>query len=599
MGRDRKLFWRVMAPLAVTFALLWLGTVALFTQWTCQRMEQRVDTACRDARDELERQWEIYQNNVNNGLGAEAVSILQNNLSSAALYLGDLDGGMALVVRDETGTVIRSQVAWGYGHEDGADVGERWYLELDSGLDDAGQTALAAWMTDHLSGTGYALYPLDNPGGEEADGTYARVTGWMEPGNAIRVKRIELIHPDGSTELVVETDAEGEAPDTVELRYLELRSALMPAWWWSDNTGVTSAYTDTQRRLANIREAQAILGRKLAGEARSVLTSGGATGGFYEPESGVLCYVAVQCGVLTPALRENIPLYISTLILAALVLLGLSRHLSRRVTGPVEELSCRAEAGEPCPEDGPVRELNTLAAAVNAGRGKLEEQLRRERAFTRAAAHELKTPLAVLRSHAEALRENIDPAKRTEYLDVVLDESDRMAALVGQLLDLSRLEGGAPLKREPVDFAALVRESFDRLALPMERKGLRLTVELAEGAVSGDRARLAEAVDNLAANALRYTPAGGGVAVRLERRGDALRLRVDNDGPHFTTEELTRLWEPFYRGDPARSRDTGGAGLGLAIVRAAVRAHGGTCGAENRAGGVRFWIELPALQSDG
>ena len=70
MGRDRKLFWQVMAPLAVTFALLWLGTVSLFTQWTCQRMEQRVDTACRDARDELERQWEIYQNNLNNGLGA-------------------------------------------------------------------------------------------------------------------------------------------------------------------------------------------------------------------------------------------------------------------------------------------------------------------------------------------------------------------------------------------------------------------------------------------------------------------------------------------------------------------------------------------------
>ena len=74
---------------------------------------------------------------------------------------------------------------------------------------------------------------------------------------------------------------------------------------------------------------------------------------------------------------------------------------------------------------------------------------------------------------------------------------------------------------------------------------------------------------------------------------------MDNDGANFTTEELAHLWEPFYRGDPSRSRSTGGAGLGLAMVKAAVEAQGGRCGAENRSGGVRFWLELPSLQSDG
>lgn len=147
----------------------------------------------------------------------------------------------------------------------------------------------------------------------------------------------------------------------------------------------------------------------MAGEDRTVLRDGGFAGGGYSAETGELYYVAVQCGVLIPALRENLPLYASTLFLMVLVLLGLTRYLSRRVTEPVEELSARAKAGEPCPEDGPIRELNTLATAVNAGRGRLEEQLSRERAFTRAAAHELKTPLAVLRTHAEALREDIAP----------------------------------------------------------------------------------------------------------------------------------------------------------------------------------------------
>ena len=248
---------------------------------------------------------------------------------------------------------------------------------------------------------------------------------------------------------------------------------------------------------------------------------------------------------------------------------------------------------------GPTAVLTLLAAvgmAVFTDR-RQRETLERERAFTRAAAHELKTPLAVLRTHAEALREDIAPARRGEYLDVVLDESDRMAALVGSLLELSRMEEGGALHREVLAMDALVRAVFDRLALPLERKGLHLKLNLEPGQVFGDRARLESAVENLASNALRYTPEGGAVSVRLERAGGWLRLAVDNDGPSLTTQELTHLFEPFYRGDAARSRATGGTGLGLAIVRTAAAAHGGTCWAENRAGGVRIWMELPALQS--
>ncbi len=219
--------------------------------------------------------------------------------------------------------------------------------------------------------------------------------------------------------------------------------------------------------------------------------------------------------------------------------------------------------------------------------------IQRERDFARAAAHELKTPLAVLRAHAEALREDIAPEKRDQYLDVVLSESDRMSALVGSLLELARTEAKGAAKKEPVDLAALVREVFAPLALPLEQKHLQLQLELEEVSLSGDRARLEEAVENLASNALRHADSGGTVQVSLEKLGHRARLTVYNDGPNIPSEDLSRLWEPFYRADPSRNRDSGGTGLGLAIVWKTVEAHGGRCWTENRPGGVAFVLELP------
>ena len=240
--------------------------------------------------------------------------------------------------------------------------------------------------------------------------------------------------------------------------------------------------------------------------------------------------------------------------------------------------------------------LYTLLAAIAMALytdHRQRQALQRERDFARAAAHELKTPLAVLRAHAEALREDIAPEKREQYLDVVLSESDRMTGLVGSLLELARPQAKGTLYKEPVDLAALVREVFAPLALPLEQKNLQLQLELEAVSLSGDRARLGEAVENLASNALRYAASGGTIQVKLEQKGNRARLTVYNDGPNIPSEELPRLWEPFYRADPSRSRDSGGTGLGLAIVRNTVEAHDGRCWAENRPVGVAFVMELP------
>ena len=240
--------------------------------------------------------------------------------------------------------------------------------------------------------------------------------------------------------------------------------------------------------------------------------------------------------------------------------------------------------------------LVTLLAAVTMALytdKKQREAIARERAFTRAAAHELKTPLAILRTHAEALREDIAPEKREQYLDIVLDESDRMAELVGRLLELSRLESGASLDREAVDLAALVREVWAPLSLQLEQKEITLALELEEIRTEGDRARLKEAMENLASNALRHCDEGGTIRVSLKRKSGWACLSVYNDGPAVPEEDLPHLFEPFYRGDKSRGRDSGGTGLGLAIVRAAVLAHGGDCSVENREGGVSVGIRLP------
>lgn len=131
------------------------------------------------------------------------------------------------------------------------------------------------------------------------------------------------------------------------------------------------------------------------------------------------------------------------------------------------------------------------------------------------------------------------------------------------------------------------------LALGLEQRGVALTLTLEETELEGDRERLKEAAGNLAANALAHCAPGGEIRVTLDRQGGEAVLAVYNDGPSIPQDDLPRLFEPFFRGDRSRSREGGSTGLGLAIVRAAAEAHGGSCGAENRPGGVCFTLRIP------
>ena len=590
---------RIAVPLMLAFSVLWLGTMALLTASTQDRLDITVQRIYKDARDDLEEQWSYYEANLENGLGAEAEHIMVDNLSSSSLALTDIaEGGMASVTRDEENHVIQSQLAWGYGHEADVDMGQRWHLRFDNGLDDAGQLELAQWIMEHrLQHWSYTLYPPDGWFAEDAakdpncDGRYARITGIELPGYAIEVQKVEIVHPDGTIETMVETTTPGEPTITLDLHYVKISSVLLPGLSYSGGE-LENSPVDMELRLKNFREAQAIVSRELADEDRVVQTRGGEITGMSSGSSGTMRMVAGQCSTLTAAIEEEQFLYISTFLLTAAVVLLLSGHLSRKVTSPVEELSQQAAAGH-CRVDGPITELNALAVSFNQAQDQLAGQLRREREFTRAAAHELKTPLAVLRTHAEALREDILPEKREQYLGIVLEECDRMAELVGRLLEFSRLESGAALHREPLEFAGLIREVLEPLELQLEQKQIHLTADLPELPLTGDRERLREVVGNLLSNALRHCPTGGEIRLALTREAGWACLSVCNDGLPIPAEDLPHLWEPFFRGDRSRSRESGGTGLGLAIVQAAVTAHGGSCSVENLGQGVCFRIRLP------
>lgn len=599
-SRPRRLRWRLAVPLTVAFFLLWLGTMVVLTNSACDRLEGTVSQEYEYAQKALEEQWEIYQNNRDNGLGAQADHILMYNLSAASGGLTDIgEGGMAFLVRNSLGQEVHSQLAYGYGHEAGVDQGQRWYLYFDDGLDDEGQLLLARWLTQHRSRSwDFALYPPDSwPGDSElpnVDGTYARVTGVERSGYAIDVQKIELVHPDGTTETMVETDTTGEDSITLELKFMRVASVLLPDYRGEGKAGPI----DMELRLAHFRAAQDRVHQGATEMHGSSLTVSGQLFGISEGDGNAMRVVGGQCDIRRAAVQGQWFLYLSTFLLTAAAVLLLSAYLSKQVTRPVEQLSQGAQKGR-CATDGPVRELNALAEAFNDAQDQLEGQLERERAFTRGAAHELKTPLAIIRTHAEALGEDIAPEKRGEYLNIILEESDRMGQLVGRLLELTRLESGVALNVARLNLADVVREVWNPLALQLEQKEVSLSLELEEVWLEGDRERLKEAVGNLASNALRHVEKGKRIQVSLVRKGEQVRVSVYNDGPVIPDKDLPHLFEPFYRGDKSRSRDSGGTGLGLAIVRAAVSAHGGSCGVEQRAEGPCFWLCLPVGQDEG
>ena len=239
--------------------------------------------------------------------------------------------------------------------------------------------------------------------------------------------------------------------------------------------------------------------------------------------------------------------------------------------------------------------LTALLAAIFFARSQIKT-LKKERQFTRAVAHEIKTPAAVLRATAEALSEGTTPERQQEYLSSMVEESDRLALMVSELLDLSRMEGSsAVLKRQSVDLTALTERTFRRLRPAMAQRDLHLQLGLYPVTVSGDPKRLEQVVNNLAVNVLEHAQEGL-VAVTLKEQGGRAVLTVGNQCPPLTAEQLRHIWDPFWKLDDSRSG--AGSGLGLAVVKNVVTLHGGTCSARSSGYRIEFCVELPCAAEE-
>jgi len=290
---------------------------------------------------------------------------------------------------------------------------------------------------------------------------------------------------------------------------------------------------------------------------------------------------------------------------AAILIAGVAGDwLARRSLRPLERMASHAEKltadnlGERLPVENPDDELGHLARAYNLSLARIEASFAQLRRFTADASHELRTPLTAIRAVGEvALQDRRDADHYRDAIGSMLEEVDRLSHLVDSLLVLSRADTGVALGRQGTGLLDLTRESAALLEILADEKGQRIDVRGDPSARADvDRLILRQALINLIDNAIKYSPRGGSIGIDVRRDPDGRSvIEVSDEGPGIPEAHRSQVFERFYRVDKARSRDEGGAGLGLSIALWAVKAHGGEIEVSSEEGkGSTFRVVLPA-----
>ncbi len=240
-------------------------------------------------------------------------------------------------------------------------------------------------------------------------------------------------------------------------------------------------------------------------------------------------------------------------------------------------------------------EIGELANAFNHMAASLERVERLRRDMVSDVAHELRTPLTNIRGYLEALQDGVVPPTQ-ETFQLLLEETLRLIVLVESLLELARAHAAKMnLDLEEIEISELASRALKKFDLQLKQKKILVEMQLSESGITvqADREKMIRVIENLLKNALQYTPEAGTVLVGAESLGGEVKFFVENSGPGIEARDLPLIFERFYRGEKSRSRDYGGTGIGLTIVKEIIEAHGGKTGVESVPGKTLFWFSLP------
>ncbi|WP_242217208.1 ATP-binding protein [Bacillus cereus group sp. BfR-BA-01380] len=315
--------------------------------------------------------------------------------------------------------------------------------------------------------------------------------------------------------------------------------------------------------------------------------------------------------------------YVYALIIVFIVIILLSFYYSKIIANPLIKMNrvTKKMANFDFSEKLPIStedEIGSLSSSINSlsvnlkdridklhvANTKLQQDIEKERQlektrkeFISGVSHELKTPLSVIRSFAEGIKDGVSK-DTTYYTDVILEETDNMNRLIVEMLELAKLESGTyKLELEKFSIGELIQQVYTKLLFSIEEKNLQ--VELAFDStiyVQANRNRIEQVVVNLLSNAIRYTPAGEQVKVSVSEYEETVKVEIENNGAPIPEESLDKIWDRFYRIDASRSRHTGGTGLGLSIVKNILELHHTNYGVYNKENGVVFYFHLPKVE---
>jgi two-component system OmpR family sensor kinase len=288
-------------------------------------------------------------------------------------------------------------------------------------------------------------------------------------------------------------------------------------------------------------------------------------------------------------------------VLLALVIIRFALRPLQRMGGVAADIAAgdltrRVDPATPRTEIGRLGlALNGMLSQIEAAFAERTESNNRLRRFIADASHELRTPLTSIRGYSEMLRRGAGESPTDAELARrrIEEESVRMSTLVDDMLLIARLDQGRPLERKPVDLQSIAADTAADARAVAPQREITMTAP-GPVVVEGDDLRLRQVMGNLVRNALVHTPQASAIEISVSTVDSVGRMAVTDHGPGLRPEEMERIFEPFFRADPSRSRDSGGAGLGLSIVNAVVTAHGGQVRVKETAGGgATFEVELP------